>query len=328
MTSTGAYSWLGEAFCLTAATGIDAGSALARCGALDAPAAMTLEDAVRLSRSFDAGYPRLCLAKPCDKAVLLLEMSAAEGARPEVLRALSAETQAMSVLVAPEACHVALAVDGELVAGLDARNPSVRWGSDPGRLSLDSGQGACGALRLLESFAGTPLTETLFAEPVTAAPLRPLLEDPPSLSGHEVRQLDPELARLLDRSDDATLRHVAVDQARWCARRADVADEPLISAALDAGMSRLVEDTESLGLLIRSWNEEGHVAGASLADPVGRDRMTAGLRRLAFLRAHAGNAVRAAMFPDARTAAYCALSSLVTERIATRRQDVLRLLGQ
>ncbi|GII55920.1 hypothetical protein Pth03_43090 [Planotetraspora thailandica] len=328
MTSSGAYAWLGEAFCLTAATNIDAGSALARCGALDAPAAMTFENAVRLSRSFDAGYPRLCLAKPYGKAVLLLEVSSAEGARPEVLRALSAETRVMSVLVAPEACHVALAVDGELVAGLDARRPSVRWGSDPGRLSLEGGQGAAGALRLLESFAGTPVTEALFGGPLAAAALRPLLEDPPSLSGHEVRQLDPELADLLDRSDAATLRRVALDQARWCARRADVADEPLVSAALDAGMPRLVEDTEPLGLLIRSWNEEGHVAGASLADPVGRDRMTPGRRRLAFLRAHAGNAVRVAMFPDARTAAYCALSSLVAERIPTRRQDVFRLLGQ
>ncbi|MEV6862442.1 hypothetical protein AB0M44_15770 [Streptosporangium subroseum] len=308
-------------------TEADAGSALARCGAPTVPAPVTFEGAVRLSQSFDAGYPRLCLAKPYGEGVLLLEVSAAEAARPEVLRVLSAQTKAMSVFATPEACQVALAVDGELVAGLDVRRPSVRWGSDPQRISLDGRLGVGDALGLLESFAGVPLAQALFDGPLAGAALWPFLEDPPSPANHEVRQLDPELADLLDQSDDARLRRVAVDQARWCVGRAGVADEPLISAALDAGVSRLVEDTEPIGLLIRSWNEEGHVAGTSLADPRGRDRMTPDQRRLAFLRADAGNAVRAALFPDPRAAAYCALSSLVIGRVPMRRGEVLRLLG-
>ncbi|MEV7520368.1 hypothetical protein [Streptomyces sp. NPDC091371] len=316
--------WLGETFCLTAVLGLPAGEALVRSGALAPPALMTREEALSRARDFDAGYPRLCLAAQHAAGVLLLEAASAELERAEVLRALSKGTAALSVSRTPESCMVSLAEDGVLVAGVDAARPYLRWGADPGRLSLE-GEGADAAFGLLAAFtpeAGHAAAR--FAGQVPGAALVALLDDPPAPAVHPLRLRDPELASRLDRAPAGVLRAVALGQACWCTEQAGVAGEPQVVAALAGGVPRRVSDHEPLGLRIRAWNEEGHVAGASLADPLGRERMPQERRRLAFLRAAAGSAVRAALFDDPLAAAFGTLAGELTEE---RRAEVLRQMN-
>jgi Family of unknown function (DUF6461) len=88
-----------------------------------------------LSDTLDPRYQRIVLATQTGDWTVLYEANDYQGTRPEVLRALSDRTEAVSVFYNVNAdrrfCY---AVDGELLTSFDPMAPARRYGSQPDRL--------------------------------------------------------------------------------------------------------------------------------------------------------------------------------------------------
>src|SRR5687767_4735341 len=93
---------------------------------------MTLAEAGALSGSFHAGYPQFVLAARRGDWVVDVEDNGWEGSRPEVLRAVSASTRAVSVYENVNAQgYFSLAVDGAVAVQFELLFPWRRSGSQP-----------------------------------------------------------------------------------------------------------------------------------------------------------------------------------------------------
>jgi hypothetical protein len=125
--------WLHEAFCITLVRGADGAEVLRRFGGEQGQLrTLTLGEAGELSGSFQAGYPQLVLAARSGGWTVAVEDNGWEGTRPEVLRALSRGTRAVSVYRNINALSLfSLAVDGALVVQFEPLFPGVRWGGQP-----------------------------------------------------------------------------------------------------------------------------------------------------------------------------------------------------
>jgi hypothetical protein len=225
--------WLGAApyagswpFCLTfvrgggesevlAAFGADPRDELARITARSAPAS-----------AGPAGLPLVLLRRSGDWLVALEQNIPPQGARPEVLRNVSAATEAVMLYqdVGKLYHEFAHAFDGEVVSAVRTLWPPHWWGSDPDRLrplaqelglASDAGEGSdlTGLevlLALGEGVFGLSLEEADLDQPWLAAPILPVLADLPAgpQPGQPPRTGDPVIDLYLAHITDEDLRSV------------------------------------------------------------------------------------------------------------------------
>jgi Family of unknown function (DUF6461) len=345
--------WLREAFCITLVRGLDEAELLRRFGGeRSRPRMLTAAEAGELSMSFHAGYPQIILATRRAGWAVAVEDNGWEGSRPEVLRALSRGTQAVSVYrnVNALGCF-SDAVDGEVLVQFEPLFPQRRWGSQPDLLlpqmravGLDPdwheppyGELDAAALALAERVTGVHLEASMLEGPLAAAEIAPLLDDPPT-SFFLGEEEDTELTAAVDQAAPGVLRRAAATAARRAVRLARLDDDRVLAEALaaaEAGQARQVEDHSLLGWRIREWTVEVQIAGQVLNDPLASleaQQREASLLRQAgraaerplkdptpwlgrnrdalVLRWRAGQAVRAALFADPRTALYATLEQV------------------
>jgi Family of unknown function (DUF6461) len=343
--------WLRQAFCITLVRGLDEVEVLRRFGGeRSQPRTFTTGEAGQLSGSFHAGYPQLILVAKAGGWSVAVEDNGWEGTRPEVLRALSAGTQALSVHHNGSEGYFNDAVAGEVLVGFELLFPQRRWGSqpdllvphmravglDPDRPQPPSSDLVTAALALAERVTGVHLDPRMLEGPLPAGEVAPLLDDPPVsffLGGE-----DTELAAAIDQAAPGVLRQAAATAAGQAVRLAQLDHDPVVVEALAAaraGHARQVDDHSPLGWRIRTWAVEARICDRVLNDPrasLDAQRIEATLLRAAgraaeqplrdpspwlgrsgsalLLRWRAGQAVRAALFADPRTALYATLEQL------------------
>jgi Family of unknown function (DUF6461) len=311
---------------------------------------LTVAEAGELSGSLQAGYPQLVLVATADGWSVAVEANGFQGWRPEVLRALSRGGQAVSVLDNSMEAYFSYAADGRLLVQFELLVPRRRWGSrpdlllaqmravglDPDRDQPPGGERNTAALALAERVTGVHLDPEVLEGPLLVAEIAPLLDDPPVsflLDGE-----DAELAAAVDRAAPGVRRRAAATAARQAVQLARLDQDPVVVAALaaaEAGQARPVDDDSPLGWRIRSWAVEVRIAERVRNDPsasLEAQEREANLRRAAglaagpppkdpspwlgpgwqalVLRWRAGQAVRAALFADSRTALYATLEQL------------------
>jgi Family of unknown function (DUF6461) len=343
--------WLREAFCITLVRGLDGAELLRRFGGGHGQArALTAAEAGRLSSSLRAGYPQIVLATRIGGWAVAVEDNGWEGSRPEVLRALSRGTQAVSVYRNVNALgYFSDAVDGELRLQFELLFPQRRWGSQPDALlaqmrgaGLDPdapeppyGQVDTAALALAERVTGVHLDPEALEGPLLGVEIAPLLEDPPA--SFSLGAEDVELAAAIDQAPPARRRRAAATAARRAVELARLDHDPIVMEALaaaEAGQAVPVDDHSPLGWRIRRSGVESNIVGrvlndssasldaqrreASLLQAVGRaapplvdpSPWTGASVAAVMLRWRAGQAVRAALFDDPRTALYATLEQV------------------
>jgi Family of unknown function (DUF6461) len=242
------------------------------------------------------------------------------------------------------------AVDGEVLVHFELLFPRRRWGSRPDLLlpqmravGLDPdwqeppyGEVDTAALALAERVTGQHLDPRMLEGPLPTAEIAPLLDDPPAsfFLGRE----DTTLAAAVDQAAPDLLRRAAATAARHAVQLAQLDRDPVVVEALataEAGRARQVDDHSPLGWRIRTWAVEARIVGRVRNDPsasLDAQRAKASLLRAAgraaaqplkdpspwlgsrgsalLLRWRAGQAVRAALFADPRTALYATLEKL------------------
>jgi hypothetical protein len=343
--------WLREAFCITLVRGLDEAEVLRRFGGEHSPPRRLTEAEVgKLSEPLPSRYLQLVLVAMADGWSVAVEDNGFEGSRPEVLRALSRGSQAVSVYRNVNALgYFSDAVDGALLVQFELLFPQRRWGSQPDLLlpqmravGLDPdwheppyGELDTAALALAERVTGVRLDPGILDGPLLVAGIAPLLDDPPasySLDGEDV-----ELAAAIDQAAPGVWRQAAATAARQAVQLAQLDQDPVVVEALvaaEAGQARQIDDHAPLGWRIRSWAVEVRIAERVRSDPsasLEAQQSEASLRRAAglaerplidpspwlgpgwsalVLRWRAGEAVRAALFADPRTALYATLEQL------------------
>jgi Family of unknown function (DUF6461) len=342
--------WLRQTFCITLVRGLDEAEVLRRFGGEHSPPRrLTVTQVGELSEPLPARYLQLILVATADGWSVAVEDNGFEGWRPEVLRALSRGTQAVSVFDNGSEGYFSSAADGSLLVQFELLFPQRRWGSQPDLLlaqmaavGLDPdwdepppGELVTAALALTERVTGVHLDPSVLAGPMLVVEIAPLLDDPPatfSLDGE-----DAELAAAVDRAAPGALRQAAATAARQAVRLAQLDHDRVVVEALaaaEAGQARKVDDHSPLGWRIRTWAVEVRIAERVRSDPsasLEAQQREAILRRAAglaerpltdpspwlgpgwstlVLRWRAGQAVRAALFADPRTALYATLEQL------------------
>ncbi|AVT28784.1 hypothetical protein C6361_03935 [Plantactinospora sp. BC1] len=339
------YEWLDEhhlreAFCLTFVRDPDEEAVLRRFG-VDPT---SLRSLTGLAGIGELPFDHLVLAGRLDGWVFVLEENGFEGSRTEVLRAVSAGTEAVSVYTNVNGNQrFAHAVRSLLRTGFDPGSPVRRWGEAPDALvplmrqvglpdTGDAGWSSGGleaALRLADLVTGVHLAADRLTGPLTTGRLVPLLSDPPALPSWMLRD-DHELLTAITSARPELLRRVVAAEARRRADEAGITVEPVVAQALaevDRGETRRVPDDSALGLLLRELACQADVAGTSLALPTQRGRLTDAQRQQAFLRHAAGLAVLAALCPDPVRAAYQVLGWVTPARDPARVARRARLLS-
>jgi hypothetical protein len=353
-TTAAGYAWLKDdwVFCFSLVRGLDEVEVLRRFGGeRSQPRTLTLGEAGQLSGSFHAGYPQLILVAKAGGWSVAVEDNGWEGTRPEVLRALSRGTRAVSVHSTVGALgHFNYAIDGEVLVSFELLFPQRRLGSqpdlllpqmravglDPDRHEPSYDDAVISALALAERITGVHLDPTLLDGPLVGAQITPLLDDPPAsffLPGE-----DAELAAAIDHAAEGVLRRAAATAARHAVQLAQLEHDLVVVEALavaEAGQARQVDDHSPLGWRIRTWAVEATICDRVLNDPrasLDAQRIEASLLHAAGraakqplkdpspwlgrsgsalrLRSNAGQAVRAALFTDPRTAVYATLEKL------------------
>lgn len=343
--------WLREAFCITLVRGLDEAELLRRFGGeRGQPRTLTAREAGELSSSLRAGYPQIVLATRIGVWAVAVEDNGWEGSRPEVLRALSRGTQAVSVYRNVNAlAYFSDAVDGELLVQFELLFPQRRWGSrpdlllaqmrgvglDPDRPEPPYDQVDAAALALAERVTGVHLDPEVLEGPLLGVEVAPLLDDPPASFSLGVE--DATLAAAIDRAPPARLRQAAATAARRAVELAQLDRDPTVMEALaaaEAGQARQVDDHSPLGWHIRRSDVETTIVSRVLNDPfasLDAQRREASLLQAVgraapppvdpspwtgaggaalVLRWRAGQAVRAALFADPRTALYATLEQV------------------
>jgi Family of unknown function (DUF6461) len=343
--------WLREAFCITLARGLDEAELLRRFGGEHGqPRTLTAAEAGHLSGSLRAGYPRIVLATRIGGWAVAVEDNGWEGSRPEVLRALSRGTRAVSVYRNVNALgYFSDAVGGDLRLQFELLFPQRRWGSQPDALlpqmrgvgldpdapELANVQVDAAALALAERVTGVHLDPEVLEGPLVGVEVVPLLDDPPAF--FSLGAEDAGLAAAIDQAPPARLRQAAAVAAREAVELARLDHDPTVMEALaaaEAGRAAQVDDHSPLGWHIRRSDVEVNIVGCVLNDPfasLDAQRREASLLQAVgraapplvdpspwqgasaaalVLRWRAGQAVRAALFDDPRTALYATLEQV------------------
>jgi Family of unknown function (DUF6461) len=286
------YAWFKDywpcgAYCITLVRGLDEVEVLRRFGGeRSQPRTLTVGEAGELSRSFHAGYPQIVLAARSGGWAVALEDNGWEGWRPEVLRALSGGTQAVSVFYNGSEGYFSYAVDGEVLVQFELLFPQRRWGSQPDLLLSQMrtiglnpdwhepphGELDTAALALADRLSGVHLDPRVLDGPLPGVEIAPLLDDPPA-SFSLGEEDDVELAAAIDQAAPGVLRRAAATAARQAVLLAQLNHDPVVVEALaaaQAGHARQVDDHSPLGWRIRRWGVEAGIADRVLNDPARR----------------------------------------------------------
>jgi hypothetical protein len=157
--------------------------------------------------------PRVMVGRSGEWIFALEETMTAQGTRPEVLRRLSARTEAVAIYndIGKGNDEFAHAYNGEIITAVTTAIPPHWWGSEPDRLrSLaeeialddDGESGLLGLevlLALAEGVFGISLSEEDLSRPHAAVPVLPVLDDLPAPwpDGARPRVSDPVISLLL-----------------------------------------------------------------------------------------------------------------------------------
>jgi hypothetical protein len=215
--------------------------------------------------------PRVMVGRSGEWVFALEENIPAQGTRPEVLRRVSARTEAVAIYndIGKGNDEFAHAFNGEVVTALTTTMPPHWWGSDPGRLrSLaeeialgdDGESGPLGLeelLALAEGVFGISLGEEVLSGPLAAAPVLPVLDDLPAPrpAGARPRVSDPVISLLLAHVPGESLSRVLSARCGRVMAEAGVSDHALLAGAIRdalAGETRSVTDDEPLGVALRT----------------------------------------------------------------------------
>jgi hypothetical protein len=340
--------WLRQSFCITLVRWLDEAEVLRRFGAeRSQPRRLTAAEVGELAEPLPARYQQLVLVAAAPGWSLAVEDNGFEGWRPEVLRALSRDTQAVSVFDNGSEGYFSYAADGALLVQFELLFPQRRWGSqpdllllqmravglDPDRQQPPEGELATAALALAERVTGVHLDPGILDGPLLVAEIAPLLEDLPV--SFVLAEEDTELTAAIDQATPVVLRRAAATAARQAVQLAQLDQDPVVVEALaaaEADQAHPVDDHSPLGWHLRSWAVDVRIAERARTDPTASPDAQQQQARLLLaagqpppkdpsprlghdwsalvLRWRAGQALRAALFTDPRTALYATLEQL------------------
>jgi hypothetical protein len=215
--------------------------------------------------------PRVMVGRSGEWAFALEENILPQGTRPEVLRRVSARTEAVAIYndIGKDNDEFAHAFNGEIITALTTTAPPSWGGSEPDRLrSLaeeialddDGESGLLGLevlLALAEGVFGISLDEEDLRRPLIAAPMLPVLDDLPAPRPTQARPRvsDPVISLLIAHLPDESLTRVLSVRCGRIMAEAEVSDHAvLVDAIRDAlaGETRSVTDDEPLGVALRT----------------------------------------------------------------------------
>ncbi|MGH3249138.1 MAG: DUF6461 domain-containing protein, partial [Trebonia sp.] len=215
--------------------------------------------------------PRVMVGRSGEWVFALEENIPAQGTRPEVLRRLSARTEAVAIYndIGKGNDEFAHALNGEVITALTTCAPPHWWGSESDRLrSLaeeialddDGESGPLGLevlLALAEGVFGISLGEEDLRRPLAAAPMLPVLDDLPAPRPAEgrPRSSDPVVSLLLAHVPDESLTRVLSVRCGRVMAEAGVSDHDVLADAVRdalAGETRSVTYEEPLCVALRT----------------------------------------------------------------------------
>ena len=253
--------WLGEAFCITLVRGLGEAEVLRRVGGeRSQPRRLTVAQVAELSEPLPARHLQLVLVATADGWSVAAEANGFEGWRPEVLRALSRGSQAVSVLDNGSEGYFSYAAEGRLLVQFELLFPQRRWGRrpdlllaqmravglDPDRDQPPAGGLATAGLALAERVTGVHLAPRVLEGPLMAAEITPLLDDPPA--SFVLDRQDTELAAAIGRATPDGLRQAAATAARQAVQLARLDQDPqVMEAPQPAAVFRRARDPIVIG---------------------------------------------------------------------------------
>ena len=215
--------------------------------------------------------PRVMVGRSGEWGFALEENIPAQGMRPEVLRRVSAGTEAVAVYndIGKGNDEFAHAVNGEVITAVTTSLPAHWRGSEPDRLrSLaeeiardDGGEGGPLGLEVLLALAegvfGISLDEEHLRQPLVAAPVLPVLDDLPAPQPDPARPRvhDPVISLLMAHVPDESLTPVLTVRCGRIMAEAGVSDHAVLMDAVRdalAGETGPVIDDEPLGVALRT----------------------------------------------------------------------------
>jgi hypothetical protein len=215
--------------------------------------------------------PRVMVGRSGEWVFALEENIPAQGTRPEVLRRVSARTEAVAVYndIGKGNDEFAHAVNGEVITAVTATIPPHWRGSEPDRLRPlaeeialdDDGEsgplGLEALLALAEGVFGISLDEEDLRRPLVAASMLPVLDDLPAPRPTQARPRvdDPVISLLMAHAPDESLTRILSVRCGRIMAEAGVSDHVvLVDAIRDAlaGETRCVTDDELLGVALRT----------------------------------------------------------------------------
>jgi Family of unknown function (DUF6461) len=247
-----AWPQLGVACCITYAEPLDVTRFLARIGAAVTPVG-ELSFAEAVERELPTGPVQLALVDVVPGWVVAVEPYGFQGARAEVLRALSADGRAVAVSWNVNGqCRLGYAREGQLLARLDPLEPEPAAGpgaGDPGRrrgrdpaaltpylagLSFAEDEQAA-ALSVAERITGVRLDDGWVRARHRAVRISPLPADVIPEGYHDHPAIaDPELRAIINDPRPETLPRLASLAADLVARHIGLGAEPLVAETLAA----------------------------------------------------------------------------------------------
>jgi hypothetical protein len=306
-----------DGFCVTFTRGLDEAACLARLGADgSAPVARTRDEAIRLDATWAGRYGPIAQAGRAGEWAFTFETASFEGARPEVLRRLSAGTTALCVCSDIEgAAGFGYAENGTVLARFDdvldlddlmdpdePSRPGLGWlRPDRPGLELDAVAdelGPAGVLLVLaETAYGLRVDPAVLAEaPLPSGRVIAVLPEIPS-GQPEIGSYGAAVDAAIAGAAPPVLRSALAAQAQAMTAGAELAG-PEVTRALDAvrdGAPQEVTDESPLGRLIRELVWELRVAQCARLDSDPRASAAAAAGAYRRRRAEAGQALRVAV---------------------------------
>ncbi len=244
---------------------------------------------------------------------LVVEDNWFEGARPEVLRRVSAGTEVVSAFWNVNALtRFSHAVDGEVRTSFEALMPGYREGTRPDALEelrsglpwSDADLGRQGVntislmLALTARITGQAIRREWLRDRFTTYPVAAWPDDLPKVADAIRERLGevhpPALATSLREVDARAQRCAAASVARYALECAECAEHPVLNPSLRTLLAGEAVDPAALGESVRAWKWQ-----------LTADRMTAKARK----QIAAAEVLRQAANPDTYVGAFAALSA-------------------
>ena len=311
------YRWLTEpwgpdAMCITVATGLPAEDVLLAFGADPDGPTIAAADVVYEEN------PTTVAVVPLDGAVVAIEDNGWQGSRREVLRPLSAVGRAASTYWnhAHGGMQISVAEGGRLLGAFDP--PDEPRGDDPAAvgplisdLDFEAGHRVALAMAVVERFTEVRVTPDMLEGLDRVHVIEPVLDDPPAyeLWWHSpLHRFDPPLAAAINALPPDELRRLAERAALEAVAATDLAENPVVQAALGLFGKPAGRPTAEFEKFVRRVKAD---ASKKKDEEWDRDRemvVPGPKTREGWKRSGAVQAVLAALNPDPLTAALDAVN--------------------